>query len=327
MLLSDVPELAAHHAPDVAAIIFQDETITYAQLRDRCRRLANALIAVTQPGDRVAILAENCPEYVDCYYGVPGAGLALTLLNYRLAPRELAYIIGNAEPRILIVEAKYLPAIRQIRAQIPSVERILLIDGESEGTESYAAFRDSGAATLMAMMIAAKKPNQVAGVIPLSSTFFYDGWNISKFQQKVLLPIVLYSPLKYFLEWEEKSPYGIKCERTRALVHSILQNKDARTADKIGYFKTPATVILESFHLIRATEKIMKEVTCPLLIVHSTEDEMASIKNAYYVEKHVSSKHIETMYIDDTYHVVTLDKRKDDIGKRMAEFCYAIQGL
>ena len=180
---------------------------------------------------------------------------------------------------------------------------------------------------LMAMMIAAKKPNQVAGVIPLSSTFFYDGWNISKFQQKVLLPIVLYSPLKYFLEWEEKSPYGIKCERTRALVHSILQNKDARTADKIGYFKTPATVILESFHLIRATEKIMKEVTCPLLIVHSTEDEMASIKNAYYVEKHVSSKHIETMYIDDTYHVVTLDKRKDDIGKRMAEFCYAILGL
>ena len=180
---------------------------------------------------------------------------------------------------------------------------------------------------LMAMMIAAKRPNQVAGVIPLSSTFFYDGWNISKFQQKVLLPIVLHTPLKYFLEWEEKSPYGIKCERTRALVHSILENKDARTADKIGYFKTPATVILESFHLIKATENIMKDVTCPLLIVHSTEDEMASIKNAYYVEQHVSSKHIETMYIDDTYHVVTLDKRKDDIGKRMAEFCYAIQGL
>ena len=107
---------------------------------------------------------------------------------------------------------------------------------------------------LMAMMIAANRPGKVTGVIPLSSTFFYDGWNISKFQQKILLPIVLYSPLKYFLEWEEKSPYGIKCERTRALVHSILENKDARTADKIGYFKTPATVILESFHLIKATE-------------------------------------------------------------------------
>ncbi len=147
MLLSDVPVLAAHHAPDVAAVIFQDQTITYSDLRDRCWRLSNALIAVTEPGDRVAILAENCAEYVDCYYGVPGASLALTLLNYRLAPRELAYIIGNAEPRILILESKYLPAIRQIRAEIPSVERILLIDGAAEDCESYAAFRDSGAAS------------------------------------------------------------------------------------------------------------------------------------------------------------------------------------
>ncbi|HLZ85362.1 MAG TPA: long-chain fatty acid--CoA ligase [Caulobacteraceae bacterium] len=146
MLLSDVPVLAAHHAPDTAAIIFQDQTITYAELRDRCWRLSNALIAVTNPGDRVAILAENCPEYADCYYGVPGAALALTLLNYRLAPRELAYIIGNSEPRILVVEAKYLPAIRQIRDQIPSVERILLIDGTAEDCESFAEFRDAGAA-------------------------------------------------------------------------------------------------------------------------------------------------------------------------------------
>jgi acyl-CoA synthetase (AMP-forming)/AMP-acid ligase II len=120
MLLSDVPVLAAHHAANTPAIIFQGETITYAELRDRCWRLSNALIAVTEPGDRVAILAENCPEYADCYYGVPGASLALTLLNYRLAPRELAYIIGNSEPRVLVVEAKYLPAIRQIRDQIPS---------------------------------------------------------------------------------------------------------------------------------------------------------------------------------------------------------------
>src|ERR1700722_6033812 len=132
MLLSDIPTLAAHHSPSTPAFIFNDETITYAQMRDRCWRLSNALIPVTEAGDRVAILAENCPEYVDCYYGVPGASLALTLLNYRLAPPELAYIIGNSEPRILVVEAKYLPAIRQIRDQIPSVERILLIDGTVE---------------------------------------------------------------------------------------------------------------------------------------------------------------------------------------------------
>jgi acyl-CoA synthetase (AMP-forming)/AMP-acid ligase II len=132
MLLSDVPAIAAHHAPDVTALRYGERALTYAELRDRCWRLSNALIQVTEAGDRVAILAENGPEYVECYYGVPGAGLALTLLNYRLAARELAYIIGNAEPRILFVEPKYLPVIAEIRDQISSVEQIVLIAGEEE---------------------------------------------------------------------------------------------------------------------------------------------------------------------------------------------------
>ena len=146
MLLSDIPALAAHHAPDVKAIIFGDRQITYAQLRDRCWRLSNALAAVVAPGERAAILAENCPEYAECYYGVPGAGLALTLLNYRLAPPELAYIIGHSAPKVLIVEPKYLPVIMQIRAQIPSVERILLIGDDADGCENYDAFVARGAA-------------------------------------------------------------------------------------------------------------------------------------------------------------------------------------
>ncbi len=144
MLLSDIPVLAAHHAPAAPAIIFQGDVTTYAELRDRCWRLSSALAEVGEPGDRVAILAENCPEYVVCYYGVPGAGMALTLLNYRLAPRELAFIIGNSAPRILIVEPKYLPAIESIRASIPSVEIVLLIGGEARGTVPFETFLERG---------------------------------------------------------------------------------------------------------------------------------------------------------------------------------------
>jgi acyl-CoA synthetase (AMP-forming)/AMP-acid ligase II len=146
MLLSDVPVIAAHHAPDVIAVRFEERAISYRELRDRCWRLSNALVQVAEPGDRIAILAENCPEYVDCYYGVPGAGLGLVLLNYRLTARELAYIIGDSAPRILVVEAKHLPTIRQIRAELPSVERVVLISGEAEDCIGYDAFVASGAA-------------------------------------------------------------------------------------------------------------------------------------------------------------------------------------
>ncbi len=183
----------------------------------------------------------------------------------------------------------------------------------------YVAGLSMGA--LIALMIAAKKGHQVAGIILLSTTFFYDGWNVPKLKQAILLPLVLYTPLKYFVQWEETAPYGIKDERVRALVHAILENRDNQAADKIGYFKTPATVILESVRLIKAAKKALKNVTVPTLIVHATEDDMASLKNAYYTQANIASEIVETFFVDDTYHVLTLDKRKDDVARRAAQFC------
>lgn len=174
---------------------------------------------------------------------------------------------------------------------------------------------------LLALLLAAGKKERVAGVILLSTTFFYDGWNMPKLKQRLLLPLVLHTPLKYLVHWEETSPYGIKCERTRALVSAILSNKDAKTADKIGYFKTPATVILESTKLMKAARQALAKVVSPTLIVHSTEDDMASVKNAIYVQTHISASHVETLLVDDTYHVLTLDKQKDAIARRVAQFC------
>ena len=175
--------------------------------------------------------------------------------------------------------------------------------------------------SLIALMLAAKKGSAVAGVILLSTTFFYDGWNVPKLKQKLLLPLVLYTPLKYFVHWEETAPYGIKDERVRAMVHAVLENRDVHAADKVGYFKIPATVILESVRLIKATKKVLIKVIVPTLIVHSTEDDIASIKNAHFTYANIKSDVIETFYVDDTYHVLTLDKRKDDVAKRTARFC------
>jgi carboxylesterase len=70
-----------------------------------------------------------------------------------------------------------------------------------------------------------------------------------------------------------------------------------------------------------ATKKLLNEVKAPTLIVHSTEDDMASLENAHFTEANISSKIIEKFYIDDTYHVLTLDRRKEDIAKRTAQFC------
>jgi carboxylesterase len=182
----------------------------------------------------------------------------------------------------------------------------------------YVAGLSMGA--LMALILAAEKGGRVDGIGLLSTTFFYDGWNMPRLRRKLFLPIALHSPLKYFLSWEETPPYGIKCERTRALVHAVLENRDAQASEKVGIFRTPGVTVHESVRLIKAAKKILPKVQSPALIVHSTEDDMASVKNAHFVAQRISSKKVETFFVDDTYHVLTLDKRRDDVARRMAEF-------
>ncbi|MCX7156085.1 MAG: alpha/beta fold hydrolase [Rhodocyclales bacterium] len=173
---------------------------------------------------------------------------------------------------------------------------------------------------LMALKLAEEKGSRVSGLGLLSTTFFYDGWNMPHQRRKWLLPMVIYSPLRYFISWKETAPYGIKCERTRAMVHAVLTNRDAQAAEKVGIFRTPAVTIHESIRLIRATRKALPGVHAPTLIVHANEDDMASVKNAHYVANRISSNKVETFFVDDSYHVLTLDKRKYDIAHRLADF-------
>jgi len=173
---------------------------------------------------------------------------------------------------------------------------------------------------LLALKLAADHPDRVQAVATLSATFFYDGWNVPRFKQRFLLPLAIHSPLRYFLSYREPAPYGIKDERLRNLIAAVYEGNSANLPEKYGYSEFPGVTILETTRLIRSVKRDLESVIAPLLIVHSTEDDMASLENARYLAAHVSSRQVETFYVDDTYHVLTLDKRKDDVANRIVEF-------
>jgi acyl-CoA synthetase (AMP-forming)/AMP-acid ligase II len=127
--LRDIVRLQAQKQPDDPALVYRDEVLTYGQLLDRLDRLALALAGLAEPGDRVAILSENRPEFVECYYGVPAAGMGLTFLNYRLHPREMISIVGDAGATVVITEAEHLDTSRRIRAEIPAVRHVVVAGG------------------------------------------------------------------------------------------------------------------------------------------------------------------------------------------------------
>src|SRR5215217_7733373 len=108
MLLGDAVRFGARKFGDRTAIVFDDRTTTFRGLAERVNRLSNAMLGLTAPGDRVAILSENRPEFVEAYFGVPMAGMGLTFLNYRLAARELSRIVADADASVLLVEDAYI---------------------------------------------------------------------------------------------------------------------------------------------------------------------------------------------------------------------------
>ncbi len=78
---------------------------TYAELAQRCEQLAGGLAGLgVEPGDRVSVLAPNTGVALEAHFGVPYAGAVLNALNTRLSAGELAYIVGHAGSRVLVVD-------------------------------------------------------------------------------------------------------------------------------------------------------------------------------------------------------------------------------
>jgi fatty-acyl-CoA synthase len=125
---------ASQQYPRKTAVICGDQRITYAQFADRAARLAGGLRNLgIQPGDRVAFLSGNCHRLLEAYYGVLEAGAVLLPLNIRLAAHELAYILNDAEARVLFYESQFSGLVESFRKELKSVERFLPPDAKAAG--------------------------------------------------------------------------------------------------------------------------------------------------------------------------------------------------
>ncbi|HVO41587.1 MAG TPA: long-chain fatty acid--CoA ligase [Aggregatilineales bacterium] len=101
---------------------------TYADFYRRARALAEALQkAGVQRGDRVATLMWNHYAHLETYFGVPVMGGVLHMLNLRLSPTDLIYIINHAEDRVIILDDVLLPLYSKIKEHLPKVEHSIVV--------------------------------------------------------------------------------------------------------------------------------------------------------------------------------------------------------
>ena len=89
--------------PAKPAIFFEGREITYLQLHQKANQTSCWLQSLgIEKGDRVAVMLENCPEFIDLYLACSRLGAIFVPVNFRLAAPELDYTLRNSRPRLFI---------------------------------------------------------------------------------------------------------------------------------------------------------------------------------------------------------------------------------
>ena len=139
MRLHDFLDFHAREQPHAPFAFFAERSLDYAEAQRAVHRIAGALLrSGVAPGERVAILAKNCIEYVLFYYGASKAGAVPVPLNYRLAAPEWRTILADAEPKLVLARGPLVAALEGIRESLGGVKHWVALDADAPpGWQSF----------------------------------------------------------------------------------------------------------------------------------------------------------------------------------------------
>ena len=155
--LLDLLRAHAARTPGAPCLTFEGDTLSFAELDARASQVANALAAAgIVPGDRVALLARATPVSYELVYGCAKAGAIFLPINWRLSAREVAAILADGAPRIIVAADELLPLLAAADGQPATIS-----------LDDYAAWRDASDVTDAGRTPA---PNEAAMLLYTSGT-------------------------------------------------------------------------------------------------------------------------------------------------------------
>jgi len=135
----------AYHFPNETMLHHGGRQVTFGEHHDRAQRLAAALHdAGLRRQDRVAVLSQNSVEYLEVFAAAELAGYVVATVNFRLAAPEVAYILRDSAPMVLVFAAQYAELIGAMRADLSSVRHYVSIGPGPDWAVPFESFRDSG---------------------------------------------------------------------------------------------------------------------------------------------------------------------------------------
>ncbi len=143
--VAEVHEAIAASRPDDVCLVYRDLRLTWAELTNRTRRLANHLIAQglgchtgraeleghESGQDHLAIYLHNGNEYLEAMLGSFKARVAPFNVNYRYVAEELQYLLNDSRATAIVVHSQFTPTLAEVLPDLPKLRVILQVDDES----------------------------------------------------------------------------------------------------------------------------------------------------------------------------------------------------
>ena len=126
--------------PDRAAMLFDNEQVTFTEFQERVNSLANALAdRGVGAGNRVALMQVNTPQCIEVYFAAAQLDAIYVPINFRAKSEELEQMLAIAKPKVLFVGERYLSLVSTEGEATP--EQVVVLDGNAPGgTISYQEF-------------------------------------------------------------------------------------------------------------------------------------------------------------------------------------------
>jgi fatty-acyl-CoA synthase len=138
LVLPEFISRSARRHPDKTALVFKDDSRSYAELDERTNRLANALVERdVRRGDNVAVLMLNRLEFVEAFFGCHKAGATPVPVNFRLVQDEVDYILGNSGAVGVLADEDLGDRAAAAAGSVDGVRFHLAVGAAPQGAERY----------------------------------------------------------------------------------------------------------------------------------------------------------------------------------------------
>jgi carboxylesterase len=167
---------------------------------------------------------------------------------------------------------------------------------------------------VLALSLAADRRLEISALSLLSTTLFYDGWGLPWY--RFLMPLGFYTPLRTRYSYREREPFGIKNPRLRERIANSMR----KGFSEAGAARTSMNHLYQATRLIRHAIRNIHAVTAPALVMHAVDDDTASPKSAQFVVDRIGSPTVRKIFLDNSYHIITIDNDREVVARETSEF-------